>query len=130
MTTAELAAWLTANGVAAAISTDGHIPPKPDRLVVLTLTGGPGEHRERAFDVRSVQVLTRGAQRDPADAEQLAAQVDDVFLGSVPPLLIGQTRVISVLRSGGPPAFVAREPSSGRVTMSCSYLLDCARSVH
>lgn len=128
MTTDDLAAWLQSHGITDHISTDGHIPTQPDRLIVLTLAGGPGEKRERSFDVRSVQVLTRGRQRSPADAEALAAQVDDVFMGATR-ATIGGTYVAGIQRSGGPPAFVSREPNSGRVTLSVNYLLECARTV-
>lgn len=127
MTTDDVKAWLQDQGIADAFSTDGHIPTQPDRLIVLTLSGGPGEKRERAFDVRSLQVLTRGMQRSPADAEQLAQQVDDVFMGATR-TTIGGSYVATITRAGGPPAFVAREPASGRVTLSCNYLLEVARS--
>ena len=129
MTTDDLKAWLQSEGVTEAFSTDGHIPPAPDRLIVLSLTGGPGEKRERTFDVLSVQVLTRGKQRSPSDAEQLAQAVDDVFMGATRPT-IGGTYVATIQRAGGPPTFLAREPNSGRVTMSANYLLEAARSVH
>lgn len=127
MTTDDLKAWLQGHGITDAISTDGDIPTQPDRLIVLSLTGGPGEARERTFDQRTVQVLTRGKQRSPADAEALAAQVDDIFMGATR-ATIGTTYVSTIQRAGGPPTFVAREPNSGRVTISCNYLLECARS--
>lgn len=124
----DIKVWLQQQGIAEAYSTDGHVPTQPDRLVVLNMTGGPGEKRERTFDVRSVQVLTRGGQRSPADAEALAAAVDDAFMGATR-ATIGGTYVAQIQRAGGPPAFVAREPNSGRVTMGCTYLLEVARSV-
>lgn len=128
MTTDDVKAWLEAAGINEAFSTDGHVPTQPDRLVILNKTGGPGEKRERSFDVISIQVLCRGAQRSPANAEALAAAVDDVFMGATR-AMIGGTYVSTIMRSGGAPAFVAREPNSGRVTMGCTYLLECARSV-
>ena len=129
MTSDDVKAWLVANGITDKIDADGHIPTQPDRLVVLTMNGGPGEKRERTFDVLAVQVLCRGKQRDPADAEALARQVDDVFMGATR-ATIGSTYVASITRAGGPPAFTAREPNSGRVSFSCSYLLEAARSTH
>lgn len=127
MTADDVKTWLEGQGISDTFSTDGHVPTQPDRLIVLNKTGGPGEKRERAFDVISVQVLCRGAQRDPADAEALAASVDDVFMGATR-TTIGGTYVSTIQRAGGPPAFVAREPNSGRVTMGCTYLLETARS--
>ena len=127
MTTDDVKTWLQGQGVTDAFSTDGHIPPQPDRLVILTMSGGPGEKRERTFDVRSVQVLTRGKQRDPADAEALAAQVDDIFMAAHRPT-IGGSYVSTITRAGGLPSFTGREPNSGRVTFACTYLLEVARS--
>jgi hypothetical protein len=128
MTTDEVKTWLEGLGIAEAFSTDGEVPAMPDRIVVLTLTGGPGERRERSFDVVSVQTLVRGGQRSAADGEALAAAVDNAFMGAVPPVEVGSTRVISIARAGGPPAHVSNDASYRRL-FSCSYLLECARSV-
>jgi hypothetical protein len=124
----ELATWLKAQGVDAGYSTDGRIPSQPDRLAIIQATGGPGEKRERTFDVVSFQVRARGKQRSSTDdGARLAWQVDDVLMGAVPPLTIGDTRVTVIQRQGGPPGFLERD-SAGRSHFACSYLLECART--
>lgn len=129
MQTDDLAAWLATRGIADAKRFDGDIPPMPDRFVGLTLTGGPGEKRERTFDVLSVQVVTRGGQRDADDAEAMAQAVDDAFMGAIPPLMVGSRRIIAIARTGGPPALMARDEAE-RALFVCSYLFEAARSTH
>jgi hypothetical protein len=124
----ELAAWLKAQGVDAGYSVDGRIPSQPDRLAIIQQTGGPGETRERTFDVISFQVRSRGKQRSSTDdGARLAWQVDDALLGVEGPLTLGDTRVISIQRSGGAPGFLERD-AAGRSHFACSYLFECART--
>lgn len=127
MTAQALADWLQTHGVDAAFSTDGTIPSMPDRLVVVTATGGIGEVGERVRDVVSYQFRVRGRQRVNADAEQLAQAVDDALMGAVPPLTIGGTRVISIQREGGPPSFIQRD-DGGRIHFAANYLIQIART--
>lgn len=122
-----LADWLKAEGVDEAYVTNGHIPPAPDRLVIVTFTGGPGELRERTFDALSFQIRTRGKQRIDGDGEALAWEVDDVLMGAVPPVSIGGVRVIRIVRSGGPPGFMERD-AGGRTHAACSYIFEAART--
>lgn len=131
ISTDELGEWLRANGLPedAAISTDGEIPPMPDRLVVLTRTGGAGTTRERTFDNDTFQVITRDGQRSSEAAEAFAGLVDDLLMGIVPPLAIGGKRVISIDQQGGGPGFLDRDEGL-RVLYVCSYLFEVARSVH
>jgi hypothetical protein len=54
MTPSGIATWLEGQGVTPDMFvTDGEIPPAPDRLVIIQMTGGPGESRERTFDALS-----------------------------------------------------------------------------
>lgn len=131
ISTADLAAWLAANGLPndALVVFDGDIPEMPDRLVVLTRNGGTGTVRERTFDRGTIQVITRGGQRDAAGAEAFAELVDDLLMGIVGPVEIGAKRVIGVDQEGGPPAFLDRDDAE-RVLYVCSYLFEVARAVH
>jgi hypothetical protein len=96
MTPSGIATWLEGQGVTPDMFvTDGEIPPAPDRLVIIQMTGGPGESRERTFDALSFQVRVRGKQYVEDDASALAWQVDDVLLGAHPPVTISGVRVIS-----------------------------------
>lgn len=124
----DFAEWLRSRGVTDRIQTDGTIPPQPDRLVVVTVTGGAGTLRERTFDQPTVQVRTRGQQNDNADGETFASLVDDAIMGAVPPVSIAGRRVVSIDYQGGPPGFMLRD-SARRTHYSCNYLLQVARSV-
>jgi hypothetical protein len=124
----DLAGWLKSKGVDEEFDTDGHIPSRPDRRVIISGTGGPGESGERTRDALSFQVRTRGRQNVPGDAEQLAWQVDDAIMGAIAPLSINGTRVISIQRQGGPPGFILRD-TARRAHFSCNYLFTVARTV-
>lgn len=130
ITTDEIAAWLRASGLPsdAAIAVDGEIPPMPDRLVVLTRTGGQGTLHERTFDSATVQVITRDGQRSGEAAENFTETVDGIFMGARPPVTIGGRRVISIDYSGGPPAFMDRDEGM-RALYVTTYVLQVARAV-
>lgn len=128
--TADLKAWLSTQLPGVAVLTLDQSQPMPDRQVVVELTGGAGTVQERAYDRQSVQVRTRGAQRDRADAEALAAEVDDVMLGAATPVDMGgpgAAHVNSIDRIGGPPAFLSMDESQ-RTTFACNYMLQVART--
>lgn len=133
ITTGELAGWLRANGLPAeaAITVDGDIPVAPDRVVVLTRTGGQGAIRERTFDRGVIQVITRDGQRSfeaAQAAESLADLVDDLLMGIPAAIEIGGKRVSSVDREGAPPSFLDRDEAQ-RVLYVASYVFEVGRSV-
>lgn len=127
LTSQAVADWLKSKGVNESFSTDGKIPTQPDRLIIVTITGGAGTLRERTFDQAFVQVRVRGRQRDNRDAEALAGQVDDVFMAAVPPVVLDGRRVVSIDYVGGPPGFLQRD-NAERAHFACSYVLQVARS--
>lgn len=136
MTAEDIGIWLRANGLPndAALSPSadvpaGEIPPMPDKLVVLTLTGGGATLRERAFDQLALQVVTRDGQRSEQAAQVLTALVDDIFMGARPPISINGTYIASIDYAGGPPAFLDRDEAQ-RVLNVAAYTLQVARSVH
>lgn len=130
LTTRNIEAWLRTRGIAGdvEISVDGDIPTMPDKVIVLSLGGGPGEKRERTFDVHALQVITRGGQRDPDDAETFAGQVDDIFMGVAAAVSLDGVRVSTITRAGGPPAFLNLDESR-RVAYVANYLIEAARTV-
>lgn len=131
ISTEDIGTWLRAAGLPsdAAISTDGEIPAMPDKLVVLTRTGGPGTLRQRTFDNATLQVITRAGQRNSEASEDFTQLVDDLFMAVVPPVTIGGKRVVSIDYSGGPPALLERDEAY-RVLYVTSYVLQVARAVH
>jgi len=123
----DLAAFITGLGITTPIVAGPWVPDNlADRLIVLTVTGGPGSSLERLFDTHSFQARCRGTQRNPADAETLAAQVDDALLNVVLPTRVGGRHVPRIDRAGSPPNAFARD-SAGRDSFVCSYLLTIAR---
>jgi hypothetical protein len=127
--TSDLAAWLADAGISAAFYFDGqdltHI--EQDVAVVLALRGGGPTILERTFDRPTVQVLTRGAQRDPQGTEALVASIDNALM-AVTVTTIGETRVISLDRLGGPPSLLSRD-TANRDIFTCSYTFQAARTV-
>lgn len=126
---ADLAALLTSRGVTDPIL-DTEVIDMPDRIVVLTMTGGAGTENERVFDRLAVQVRVRGNQGMPAesaaDAESLAGQVDAALMGTVCPILLSGRAVVDINYLGGPPAFLTRDPAN-RAIYACGYLLKWER---
>lgn len=122
---ADLTAWLPTLGIDT-VCQDGYwIPPGPDRVVLVTLAGGPGMLYERAYDRQAVAVRCRGLQRQPADAEALAAQVDAAILAVVPPVQVGSGWVNDIDRVS-PPRFTGSDKAF-RAEFTATYLLSVAR---
>lgn len=128
ITTDEIGNWLREQGLPddAGITTDGEIPPMPDRLVVLTRAGGGGPIKERTLDAVTLQVITRDGQRSSSASEEFAEQVDAIFTGAQPPIRVAGKHVVQI--DGGPPAFLDRDESQ-RVSYVANYLLWVARDV-
>jgi hypothetical protein len=111
-----------------AVIAQGEIIPSPDRLVAVVVSGGGPTLGERTRDQATVQVFTRGLQRSDADAENVAASADNVLMGVVPQIVLGNTRVMSIDYQGGPPAFLRRDDAK-RALFICNYLFQTARDV-
>lgn len=113
-------------GSGAAYTADGKLIASPNRLVVMTRTGGPGLAFEGIFDAVSFQARVRGAQNDGDDAENLALAVDSAFIDAKLPLDMGPNRVPRIDRIGGAPAYFTRDPA-GRTHFTCNYLIFASR---
>lgn len=122
---ADITAWLTSLGLTTP-AVDGYwVPPDPDRLILIMLAGGPGLLYERAYDRQAVTLRSRGLQRQPADAEALATQVDDLILSAVPPVTVGSKHVNDIDRLS-PPRFASADKAL-RSEFTATYLLTFAR---
>lgn len=126
LTVESVAAFLRSRGITEEIMHGEEEPEMPDRVVLLTPTGGPGGSKELVFEQASVQVRCRGNQNDPADAEALGDRVDRVLMGTIPPLVVGGRHVTSVQWLGGLPAVVGRDDAR-RYQTSASYVFEIAR---
>lgn len=101
-------------------------PDAPDRIVLLTPAGGPGLRLDGAVDEQTYNVRSRGLQRDPEDAQQIAAEVDRLIDGTEGPITVGDVRVVALWRVGSPPAMLAVD-SAGRTHYSATYLFSACR---
>ena len=125
---ADIAAGLVSRGIIVPILHGAaDIPDMPDRIVVLTPTGGPGTSKELAFDRASVQVLVRGDQGPTtgSSAEELATTVDLALMTWPPPIRIGGRHVTHIAYVGGPPGFIRRD--GRRAWYGANYLFEIAR---
>jgi hypothetical protein len=101
-----------------------YVPPEPDRMVVITPTGGPGYVLESAADAGTFQARVRGGQDDQPGAEALAMLLDSLILGASFPAVTPSGQVIvHIHRLGGSPSPLAPNPDDGfRYEYTCSYL--------
>lgn len=128
--TAQLGGNLPADGqvisAGRAYLSDGGIVSKPNRLIIIARTGGPGLAYEGLFDGISFQARIRGAQGDPDDAETLADWVDKAFVDSLPPFDLAGHHVTRVSRLGSPPTFLLTD-SAGRTHLTANYVILASR---
>lgn len=125
MVVADVTAWLTSLGITTPAADGYWVPPDPDRIILVTLAGGPGLIYERAYDRQALTLRSRGLQRQPTDAEQLAGQVDDAILRAIPPMPVGSKHVNDIDRLS-PPRFASMDKAF-RSEFTATYLLTFAR---
>lgn len=77
------------------------LPDKPDRLVIVTRSPGPGETMDGLFDRPAFICRTRGSIRDPGSAEMDAMTLDNGIRRASIPMLLGDSWVTSAIRLGG-----------------------------
>lgn len=100
------------------------LPDQPDRLVVVTMTGGPGLYLEGAYDRLTFQVLCRGDQAAQDEADDAARIVDGVLLTADMPTIDG-VPTLGFSRVGGPPTPMA-EDNGERPQSVCNYTITAA----
>jgi hypothetical protein len=99
-------------------------PDQPvDLMVVGTVAGGLGLQLDGALDNVSWQIRVSGNQNLYADAEQLAEDIDRVFMSFVPGQRIEGLLIVSIYRVGGPPSHLAVDDAE-RTQFVCSYYFD------
>lgn len=116
--------WDTRQERGAPLVKGPYVPKMPDRLVILTPTGGPGFLWDGAADASSFQARVRGGQNDQDSAETLALALDTLILNASFPVLLPSGQVIShIHRAGGPPSPLAGDPDDAdRWSYTCQYL--------
>lgn len=132
LTPDDIITFLTARGITDPMAYDGHFPETPDRQIGITIYGGTGFTEEQAFDNIAVQFHIRGDANDDSDALALAWQIDYALIppplaSPVTPGSVGTQRVLTISRTGGPPAKFAQDQSR-RSHYSGNYLFKVARA--
>jgi hypothetical protein len=127
-TVTDFGTWLATLGITTPVADYYFLPPSPDQLVLVALSGGQGlMTEEAAIDRGSVNVRCRSLQRQPDTGSTLANQVDSALLAaSFGVNLVGTTEVIAITRLGGPPTFAGTDEAY-RSTYSASYQLTFRR---
>jgi hypothetical protein len=102
----------------------GGLPGMPDRVAVVVPVRGGGLVMEGVLDRPEFDLLIRGPQGDPAEAEAMAVAADRLILGAaVPVLLADGTWLAAVDRPGGGPSPVERGVDGDRATYQATYTL-------
>lgn len=138
LTTTKLAAFIRPLITSGAKVVPGRLPDMPNRVIGITKGSGPGLHLSGQFDVIGFIIQCRGAENNLPDAEDIAGEVDDIFLGKHPTtpsenFVIGtgteSIYVSQMSRTGGEPTQLALPDSQSRWTFQCNYLVDVSTNV-
>jgi hypothetical protein len=101
-----------------------YVPPEPDRIVVITGTGGPGLLTEEAsIDGSNFQVRLRGPSEDPLAAETAADALDLLLIRGGYPQQVDGTFVAVVNRVGSGPTVLPFDPSDQRYEFTSNYTI-------
>jgi len=101
-----------------------YVPPSPDRIVVITGTGGPGYLTEEATaDGANFQALLRGAPEDPLGAEEAAQVLDNLVLHAPFPAQVDGTWVLNCTRVGSGPSPLPWDVTDQRTTLTSNYTI-------
>jgi hypothetical protein len=130
LTTTMLADWLKPLITSGARVFPGRIPDEPNRIIGVVKGAGPGLEMDELFDVMGITITSRGAENNIDDAEKIAGEVDDIFLGKSPGtgsqnFLIGvgaaSVFVNGIGRTGGAPTQLPLPDSQSRYVFTCTY---------
>lgn len=108
----------------------GRLPDMPNRVIGITKASGPGLEMEGMFDVIGIAISCRGGENNLNDAETIANEVDDIFLGKHPNaqsenFLIGNPstgfQLNGIGRRGSGPVTSNMPDTLSRWTFTCTY---------
>lgn len=130
LTLVKTADWIRPLLTSGARVVPGRIPDMPNRVIAISKGSGPGLEMDGLIDVIGLTFTSRGAENNIGDAEDIAGEVDDIFLGKHPTItsenfLIGtgaQSVFVNALgRTGGEPTMLSIPDSQSRYSFMCSY---------
>jgi hypothetical protein len=138
LTTTKFSDWIRPLITSGTKVVSGRLPDVPNRVIAITKGSGPGLTFDGQFDIKGFVVQCRGGEQNLADAESIADEVDDIFLGKHPTapcenFLIGSgaesVYVSRISRTGSGPTQLAIPDSQSRWIFSCSYLVEVSTNV-
>jgi hypothetical protein len=125
-----LVEWLRPLVTSGARVFPGRIPNTPNRVIGIVKGTGAGSTMEGLYDVIGISITCRGGENNIDDAERIAGEVDDIFLGKHPNaksenFLIGvgdeSVFVNGIGRSGSGPTQLPLPDQDSRYTFTCTY---------
>lgn len=116
--------WLTTQETAWPIIPGPEMLDAPERLLMITGTGGPGYVTEEGgCDAVSFQARLRGASNDPTGAEAQIKLLDSMILGASFPVTVDGVTISSVHREGSPPVPLPLDPADRRFEYTANYII-------
>ena len=134
LTSTKLADYLRPQVTSGARVFPGKVPDMPNRVIGITMAPGPGLMLDGLFDSQGFLVTCRGAENNLPDAEEIANEVDNIFLGIAPgskclSFLMNNIYIDMIGRTGGAPAQLLMSDSLSRWTFTCSYYVQVATNI-
>lgn len=123
----DLFAWFATQGITIPFSHDQVPATGPNRVHILSITGGLGETLEEEAEQPTFQVLTRGV--NGGDAIELMTELDQAWMNANPGFDVGGYWLIRKGRLAGATQgrFVSRNPNNGYVFRSNTYWCEIER---
>lgn len=136
-TSTRIAEWLTPLVTTGALVVPGRLPAMPSRVISIQMQPGAGLTMDGLFDSVTFQVSCRGQEDLLIDAEDIAFQVDDIFIGRTAQptrnfnIGVGSDSVyVSELgRTGGAPSQLPIPDDQTRWTFTCNYYAEVSTNV-
>jgi hypothetical protein len=95
----------------------------PFGMVFLVVGNGPGLTTENLYDRVFIRVRAIGKQNNYDYAEKLGWDIDTLLLGVDHNGLVGTAKVLYVVRTGGSPYAIEKDPAD-RYHFQCSYVAE------
>jgi hypothetical protein len=130
LTTRKMAEWLKPLITSGAMVVPGRVPNMPNRVIGITKGSGPGLIMDGLYDVIGFSITCRGGENNLEDAEFIAGEIDDIFLGKHPTtrtenFIIGSGATSVFIngmgRVGGEPIQLSTPDSQSRWSFTCNY---------
>lgn len=122
-----LAAWFATQGITTPFSLDEVPSSGPNRVYIISVSGGLGETLEQYAERPTFEILTRGV--NGGDAVDLMAALDRAWMNANPGFAVGGYYLIDKGRLAGATQgrFVSKNPNNGFTFRSNTYWCEIER---